>query len=310
MSDHKTYQDDLGISHEGPILCEKEGFDMIDCATCSHIHAIPIPDVATLDQFYKQKFYEQERKKDYAALQKRDIDWWNDVFTDRLNQFEAHLGRKGRLLDIGCGPGFFLGKAKELGWDALGIEPSESASNYAKEQVGVEVLNSSYELETIETIGQFDVIYSHGVLEHVRHPHHYFEKALELLKGGGLLFTSVANDFNPFQEVLRTSQGVEPWWLVPPEHLNYFNVESIKRVYQANQFDVLTCATSFPIDMFLLMGDNYIGNNELGSASHARRKNFEAALEKAGKKDLKDSLYQAFADLGLGRQVDIIGRKA
>ncbi len=41
MSEQKAYQDDLGITHQGPILCKKDGFDMMDCATCSHVHATP-----------------------------------------------------------------------------------------------------------------------------------------------------------------------------------------------------------------------------------------------------------------------------
>ena len=63
--------------------------------------------------FYKKKFYNQKRKKNYFLIQKKQITWWNRIFQERLNKFEKILGRAGTVLDIGCGPGFFLKFAKK-----------------------------------------------------------------------------------------------------------------------------------------------------------------------------------------------------
>ena len=53
------------------------------------------------------------------------------------------LGRAGTVLDIGCGPGFFLKFAKK-GWQVNGIDSSESAVAYAKKKLklkNIEMLN-------------------------------------------------------------------------------------------------------------------------------------------------------------------------
>jgi len=63
---------------------------------------------------------------------------------------------------------------------------------------------------------------------------------------------------------------IQPWWVAPPHHVNYFDAQSIQRVLKP-RFDIVSVDTSFPIDLFLLMGDNYVGpeNDAMGRACHA-----------------------------------------
>ena len=116
----------------------------------------------------------------------------------------------------------------------------------------------------------------------------------------------VPNDYNPFQDILQKTCGFAPWWIAPPHHINYFDVESIQRLLVAAGFDVLHTQTTFPIDIFLLMGDNYIGNDVLGRQCHARR---DLSQTDRRASDLKRRLYQSFAALGIGREVLVCGRK-
>lgn len=47
--------------------------------------------------------------------------------------FEKYLSKKQRrILDIGCGPGFFLKFGKERSWKTFGIEPSIKAALFAQ----------------------------------------------------------------------------------------------------------------------------------------------------------------------------------
>jgi hypothetical protein len=86
-------------------------------------------------------------------------------------------------------------------------------------------------------------------------------------------------------------------------------VRSIQRLLE-ERFEIVSVETSFPIDLFLLMGDNYIGDDERGRACHAKRKAFELALARAGKTALKQELYRSLAQLGIGRDVFVVARKA
>lgn len=63
------------------------------------------------------------------------------------------------------------------------------------------------------------------------------------------------------------------------------------------------------MEIFLLMGDNYLDDPEQGRHCHAKRKNLELALEQAGRRDLLDGLGHSLATAGLGRTIWMVGRK-
>jgi hypothetical protein len=95
----------------------------------------------------------------------------------------------------------------------------------------------------------------------------------------------------------------------PPHHLNYFDFSSLSRLVESVGFEVVLTEATFPIDMFLLMGDNYVDNELLGRQCHQKRKTLEQNLAKAGMTDLKRRWYQALASLGLGREVQIFAQR-
>jgi len=65
------------------------------------------------------------------------------IYHEKLEIIEQHVrGRK--ILDIGCGAGFFLKEAKNREWDVTGVEPSSLAANYAKKN-GIKVIEKIME---------------------------------------------------------------------------------------------------------------------------------------------------------------------
>jgi hypothetical protein len=81
-------------------------------------------------------------------------------------------------------------------------------------------------------------------------------------------------------------------------------------LFQNSGFEVTNREATFPIDLFLLMGDNYVGNDELGRACHAKRKAFEFALNRSGRGELRRKLYESLIQLDIGREIVIYGEKA
>ncbi len=295
-------------NHTGEHRISVDGFDVISCETCRFKHAIPLPSETELKFFYEHQFYSAEKPL-YFKRYEEDLEWWNLIYQERYNIFEKilPLGRR-RILDIGSGPGYFLLQGKTRGWDTLGIEPSKTAAAYSR-ALGVTVINSIFSDETAKTLGTFDVINLGEVLEHIPEPEKMLKIAHSILSPGGLLCVIVPNDYNPFQIAYVTTTEVNPWWVAPPQHLNYFNFDTLADLFNRSGFDEITRESTFPIDLFLLMGDNYIGNDDLGRSCHYKRKTFEKNLVKAGMSDLKEKIYKSFAKLGIGREVQMIGRK-
>ena len=118
----------------------------------------------------------------------------------------------------------------------MGIEPSLKAYEYAKKKLNLDI--KKLNIEQISKLGnlKFDVIYSHGVLEHLRKPIEYINLLRTYLKKRGIIFSSVANDFNLFQYSYTHRKKIKPWWIIPPEHINYFNISSIQKLFHKNGF--------------------------------------------------------------------------
>ncbi len=296
-------------AHHGARVAAANGYDIIACAACGFRHALPLPSPDALEREYRENYYATE-KPTFLAHAAEDQPWFALAQTDRLESLERLLPPdRRRLLDIGCGPGFFLANAMQRGWQVQGIEPSRQAAAHAR-GLGVAVTEGFFGKDMASTLGRFDVIALTNVLEHVPHPIAILEQARDLLDQGGLVCVGVPNDFSSFQAAGRAAAGGPQWWVAPPHHLNYFDFESLSSLLSRLGFTPVERATSFPMEAFLMMSENYLGDPALGRSCHNKRKKFDFALEAAGLRDLRRAFYGALAGLGIGREAVIIAAKA
>jgi 2-polyprenyl-3-methyl-5-hydroxy-6-metoxy-1,4-benzoquinol methylase len=307
MSDKEIWVDNNGKEHKG-LLCSKVGsFKIINCEVCGFKHAIPLPTFEELKTVYAHEYYSKE-KPFYIERYIEDKDWWDLVYEQRFSLFEKHSQTEGKsLLDIGSGPGLFLAKGRDLGWKVKGIEPSTDAAKYSREKLNLDIEEKFFEMDLAKNLKKFDVINLGEVVEHLSDPAEMFETIHFSLNDNGLVMVIVPNDFNPFQTLLNDHCDFDPWWVAPPHHLNYFNKESLNKLLENCGFEVVHNETTFPIDMFLLMGDNYIGNESLGRECHKKRMNFDSNISNVP--SLNANLKKAFSDLNLGRELVVLARK-
>ena len=293
--------------HQGIVLDSIKGFDVIECEGCGFKHIIPIPTFEELAYVYTEEYYSTEKPL-YLERHKEDLDWWSSVYRERYNKFEQHLEiERRRILDVGSGPGYFLLHGKNRGWQTLGIEPSAQAAEHSR-GLGLTIVEDFLTEQTARKLELFDVVHMSEVLEHIPDPKGMLKTVASLLQSGGLVCVVVPNDYNPFQKALRDALHFKPWWAAPPHHINYFNFTSLHRLLESVGFEVIHQEATFPIDIFLLMGDNYVGNDALGRVCHQKRKNFELNLAKAGQTELLHSIYEMISTLNLGREALILGK--
>ena len=290
---------------------------MINCKSCKFIHVHPIPSNEELHAFYNNDFY-QKTKPNYIQGNEKDIQYLNYTFDEKLDILEKHVSSKSRkILDIGSGPGFFLRRARQRRWQVLGIEPSPIACNYSKKHNIPTIQKFFYEVD-IKQIGKFDAIHIFDVLEHVNDPISILKKSYSLLKRGGIIVVEVPNDFNPLQKLVQKKLKKKEYWvtLSPTSenpstlvHLNYFDFSSISNLLKRTGFKVIIKESTFPLELFLLMGQDYIKNPKIGKKIHLERIQFEKNFERRNQGQVKRKIYEKFAEIGIGRTAIIYAKK-
>jgi len=131
--------------------------------------------------------------------------------------------RSGRMLDVGCASGLFLSHALSAGWDVTGIEPNEKLCEQARSSIDGRGNVQCATLETAQLDQSFDVITLWDVLEHVPDPRGFLQLCCGLLRPGGFAFLNVPDLDSPEARLLGRR-----WPLLLPEHLNYFNRQSLQ----------------------------------------------------------------------------------
>ncbi|HHL39952.1 MAG TPA: class I SAM-dependent methyltransferase [Deltaproteobacteria bacterium] len=297
------------MGHDGEVVDRVGRYRVIDCRGCGFVHIDPVPAERELAGVYEREYYEYE-KPEFIERQREDLEWWNLVFDERLEVMEEVVGPgRRRLLDVGCGPGFFLRRAAGRGWRGVGIEPSKAAGAHAR-SMGVEVMEGFFN-DLSGGLGErsFDAVHLSEVLEHVPDPAGLMEGVFGLLAPGGVVCVAAPNDYSPVQKVLRRRLGFGPYWLAPPHHINYFTFESLGALVRRAGFAELRPVATFPMDFFLLMGEDYVGDDALGRRCHAKRKRLEMMLAEPELKDFKRELYRLMADHSVGREAVVFGVK-
>jgi SAM-dependent methyltransferase len=271
----------------------------------------PIPSNEEVVEFYAKEFYDANASyfnNSSLEVQQEQSDFfntrWNDVYSNCSKKFNGEIKDK-TVFDIGFGFAQALLFFKEKGLDVSGLEPSIDGYNYALSK-GINAFHTG--IENFDCVGEnkFDIVLLMNVLEHLREPATTLLNIKnQLLNDNGILVIDVPNDFNTFQEVANLEYDLDQWWVVAPNHINYFSPDSLKSLLNDCGYDVFEYESAFPLDMFLLFGDQYVGNPEIGKECHNKRVNFERLMRKYNKEKELKALYKSFADLNLGRCITI-----
>lgn len=176
----------------------------------------PIRNTSKKFREHNGGFYDLEY---YLSLEYRCLSGAHFGYVKNFIKTIKALDLKGkRVLDVGCGSGFFTQKIAESGARVVGCDYSPWAVQFARERYpGLKIVqNSAYEIDKLG-IKNLDFIFALEVIEHMSRPEIFLEKALKMLnpKDGRLLITTDNEDFlfkkAPFNRahnlLMRTSSG-------------------------------------------------------------------------------------------------------
>jgi 2-polyprenyl-3-methyl-5-hydroxy-6-metoxy-1,4-benzoquinol methylase len=148
---------------------------------------------------------------------------------------------RGRILDLGCGNGAFANRLASLGYEVVGIDPSESGITQAKQsQTGVRFeVGSAYD-DLSGQFGQFDGIVSLEVVEHLYSPV-VFAKNLSLLLRPGA-FALISTPYHGYLKnlVLAVTGKMDDHFTALWEHghIKFWSVKTLSELLRSNGLQV------------------------------------------------------------------------
>jgi SAM-dependent methyltransferase len=211
---------------------DKYGFKHVRCGVCGMVYANPRLKKEIAHGLYSEDDYAQFHKIKLLP----SLDYRRNVLgINKYNQITKLLGRdKGRVLDIGCGLGEMLSVFKENGWDTLGIEFNPFASEYARKNFDIPVINKS--VYDFDESHKFDVIMLWGVLEHLYDPTNILNKCNGLLREDSLLVLEVPSADSFLVRYAEATGGKVDRIIEGDRHLMLFSVISFKGMLEKSGF--------------------------------------------------------------------------
>ncbi len=178
----------------GPAFMRFRDRTIVRCSGCGVLYQILFTGAA---KSYGKEYFFSEYKARYGKTYLEDFNHIKELALKRLRVVRRLLA-PGRLLDVGCAYGPFLAAAAEAGYDVFGIDLSESAVRFVREQLKLPALAAPFEPISPSSLpgefrGRCDIITMWYVFEHFRDSAEAMRKVHELLEPGGIFALSTPN---------------------------------------------------------------------------------------------------------------------
>ena len=207
------------------------------CLNCDLLYLNPRPTTHSLTKLYASREYFQGGSKsigysDYLG----EESFRRKTARAKLLRLEQMLGRKGRLLEIGCAAGFFAVEARDRGWQVTGIDISQPMVDYARNKFSLEAYAVSLEALDPQTHLQirqdsFDVVTCWGTTSNFVKPLDNFRKINGLLKDSGIFIFNATN-----HRSLTAHFFGSHWFLYGPSSAHIYSRGSIRKLLKISGF--------------------------------------------------------------------------
>lgn len=234
-----------GRSDYRPVF-EEFGIEVVRCRVCGHVFSMYASD-PHYDGFWGDEVADGSESAYWKRARAR-------MYQDFLTRFVS--GRAGRLLDMGCGLGFFVkAVSQHPGWEAYGCEISDTAVRYARETLGLSTVVRARLEDAPFPHESFDLVTMWDVLEHLRQPDSALERCREVLTKEGICFIRTPNiDLHlprarVKKAVLGMRRGVS--YLQARDHCHHYSPAGIRTLLERNGFSRVEFVHLRPVDSTL-----------------------------------------------------------
>ncbi|MDZ4678486.1 MAG: class I SAM-dependent methyltransferase [Oligoflexia bacterium] len=218
-----------------------KGYQLVSCHSCGLVRTDPSPISQKQDA---ENLYDDPL---YYAQAMNEKDFWIGKARLVLKDLKG-ISPNSTLLEVGCGTGWIVKAASELGFKAKGIDINRHAIELGREHFKIN-LERKFLNEVKE---KFDVIVVNHVLEHILDPKQFLIDAHERLNLGGYLFFGLPNLNGGIPTTLRllnklpAGPGSNWLWIgyQPNQHIWHFTPKTIRDFLEREGWQVTKTRTN------------------------------------------------------------------
>lgn len=219
-----------GSDRTAPLFAAVEpGFRVVGCPDCGLGRTWPAVPTSEIGRWYPEVYYGRENVRFNPFFE-----YLTRLFRKRRAAVLHNRVPRGPVLDVGCGRGFILNYLRSLGYEAHGLEFSDTAAWHARHVLGLDVATGDFLASPHEKDRYHAVVFWHS-LEHFANPLEAVGRARELLKTGGLLAVAVPN----FDSLQARFFGRYWFHLDVPRHYFHFGPRALEAMLTRHHLRVV-----------------------------------------------------------------------
>lgn len=273
---------------------------IVRCISCSMVFAdIENSEIDEKNIYTEESFYKYIANEPVYSLA------YYDLILEKIQK--KFKKEEIKILEFGCGPGFFLRRAKHKGINTYGCD----FSSYS--QLAKDIFKLNIKVDSIFDAGYednaFDVVITHATHEHLSNMYEISLKLYQLLKPGGLYIISGVPNYNTIPIKMFSNFFKN----APPSHVNFFEKKSLKQFYKNLSLNTISIRTygvsTWAWSFIIKMKQKFRKKNKIVNKSSVmvEKDIYEPKITRFHKIIAKVYIYSHIP--GMGRNIEIWGRK-
>lgn len=197
-------------------------YEIVECAECTGLFQKFIPDDKLSYHLYEKLISANDsfnKKNNITHTNFREYNFDAEIIKNLFKKDNNQI----KILEFGCGWGFWAKFMKELNFDVETIEISETRIRYLEKNKIKNYKNMN------ELVKNYDLIFSNQALEHVSSPFQIIKNLYNRLNKGGVMYHKFPSSFL-FKKKLSKNYKPKKDCAHPLEHINIFNKKCFEKM--------------------------------------------------------------------------------
>ncbi len=223
-------------------LPDRFHYKIVKCLRCSLIFSSPIISSKKISKFYKDSLCNYENQIPYLIK----------TYLNIIKNIGNKVPKNPKVLEVGCGNGFFLKALKESKFtkNVFGVEPSSKMVLEADPSLRNKIKINIFKRNLFPK-NSFDLILCFHTLDHMIDPNEFIRGAQSLLKKDGYVVV-VVHDTDGLSVKLFGENSP----IFDIEHIYLFNKKTLSEIFVRNKFKVVkvfNLTNRYPVNYWIGM---------------------------------------------------------